>query len=60
MRLLGDCWELFAFPLRFALLYTVDYQLTGAVHVVAMIDLMLDAFTLVEITLAVATLQVRV
>ena len=57
---MGDCWELFAFPLRFALLYTVDYQLTGAVHVVAMIDLMLDAFTLVEITLAVATLQVRV
>lgn len=58
MRTLGDCWELFAFPLRFALLHTSDYQLTGKVHAVGVADLMLDLFTLVEVVLSVTTLSV--
>ena len=58
IRALGDCWELFAFPLRFALLHTSDYQLTGKVHAVGVADLMLDLFTLVEIVLSVLTLSV--
>jgi hypothetical protein len=58
MRTLGDCWELFAFPLRFALLHTSDYQLTGKVHAIGVADLMLDLFTLLEIVLSITTLSV--
>ena len=60
--LVGEGWELFAFPLRFALLDALTYTLTPPLNPLAIVDLLVDtsnmAVMLMEVAME-ATTQVR-